>query len=71
MFTHKYTIYNILGRSDEIVKGSWVIGALLSVICEAGHYTTFKEMMKMVLHNNVSNITNMQSRDLTWIYDYK
>ncbi|CAG2225119.1 unnamed protein product [Mytilus edulis] len=41
-------IATTLGRSDEIVKGSWVLGALLSVICEAGHYTTFKEMMKVV-----------------------
>ncbi|XP_071180417.1 uncharacterized protein [Mytilus edulis] len=41
-------IATTLGRCDKIVKGSWVIGALLSVICEAGHYMTFKEMMKEV-----------------------
>ncbi|XP_063397274.1 uncharacterized protein LOC134681559 [Mytilus trossulus] len=41
-------IAQTLGRCDKIVKGSWVIGALLSVICEAGHYMTFTEMMKEV-----------------------
>ena len=37
-----------LGRSDEIVKGSWLIGALISVMCKAANRMTFQQMMRQV-----------------------
>ena len=41
---------NILfvGRSDAIVKGSWLIGALISVMSKAANRMTFQEMMNQV-----------------------
>ncbi|XP_052082291.1 caspase-3-like [Mytilus californianus] len=37
-----------LGRNDSVVKGSWVIGALMSVMCKAANNMTFKQMMIQV-----------------------
>ncbi|CAC5393614.1 unnamed protein product [Mytilus coruscus] len=37
-----------LGRCDSIVKGSWVIGALMSVMCKAANNMTFEQMMEQV-----------------------
>ncbi|CAG2214931.1 CASP3 [Mytilus edulis] len=37
-----------MGRCDSVVKGSWVIGALMSVMCKAANNMTFIQIMRQV-----------------------